>query len=221
MKLSYYGNPWIGMFIKTNDEFTMLPIDSMEKIEKVVEETFKTEIIKTSIADSNLLGVYVVMNSNGIILPNIINEKEISSFEKLGINVLISKEKNNANGNNVVANDKGGIVNPHLDRLEVKKMEDTLGIELLPMTIAGFSTVGSACLATDSGFFSHFKTSEGEMEKLKDIFKVYGNKGTLNMGTGFVSYGIIVNKNGYIAGEDSSAFEIGRAEEALGLIRGN
>ncbi len=221
MRISYYGNPWIGMFIKTNDRFTILPVDSMKKVDDAVAESLKTEIIKTSISDSNLLGIYVAMNSNGVILPNVVTEKEVSQMKKLGLNTYISNDRNNANGNNIAVNDFGGIVNPYVDEKEKKNMEDVLGVELHKMTVAGFSTVGSACMATNSGYFSHFKTSTKEMDEMKDIFKVYGNKGTVNMGTGFVSYGIVVNKNGYLAGDSTSAFEIGRAQEALGLIGGN
>ncbi|MBU0527167.1 MAG: translation initiation factor IF-6 [Candidatus Micrarchaeota archaeon] len=219
IKTTYFGNPWIGMFIKTNDEFTMLPIDSMKKLETIVEETLKTEIIKVGISDSNLLGVYLAMNSNGIILPNVIAQEETDKIKKSGLNVYVSKDSQNANGNNIAANDKAGIVNPHLDKKEVKKMEDALDVELVPMMIAGHSTVGSTCIATNNGFLTHFKTSSDEMEQLKDILKVRGNKGTINTGTGYVSYGVVVNSHGYVAGEATTAFELGRVEEALGLIK--
>lgn len=218
-KTAYFGNPWIGMFIKTNDEFTMLPVDSMKKLEGIVEDNLKTEIIRTSIADSNLLGIYIAMNSNGVILPNVVEDRELEGLRKKGLNVHVSKDKNNANGNNIAVNDKGGIVNPALGKKETKAMEDVLGVELVPMTVAGYGTVGSSCIATNTGFLSHFKTSEQEMEKLGEVLKVYGSKGTVNTGTGFVTYGIVVNKNGYIAGENTTAYELGRLEEALGLIK--
>lgn len=218
-KTAYFGNPWIGMFIKTNDEVTMLPVDSMDKLDAIVKENLGTEIVKASIADSNLLGIYVAMNSNGLVVPNIIEERELSAIRKSGLNVHVSKERNNANGNNIAVNDKGGIVNPNCEKAEIKEMEDVLGVELVQKSIAGYSTVGSACIATNTGFLAHFKSSEDEMKELKDVFRVYGNKGTVNTGTGFVSYGVVVNKNGYVAGENTTAFELGRVEEALGLIR--
>lgn len=218
-KTAYFGNPWIGMFIKSNDEFTMLPVDSMKKIEDAVQDALKTEIIRTAVAGSNLLGVYLSMNSNGIVVPTVTEKRELEAIVKSGLNTYVSKERHNANGNNIVANDKGGIVNPHLSKKEVKKMEDALGVELIPMSIAGYSTVGSCCVATNEGFLCHFKATPDEMESLKDALKVTGSKGTVNTGTGFVSYGVVVNKNGYIAGENTTAFELGRVEEALGLIR--
>ncbi len=218
-KTAYFGNPWIGMFIKTNDEYTMLPVDSMKKLEDAVQDALKTEIIKTSIADSNLLGVYLSMNSKGIVVPTVTEKKELEAIKKSGLNIYVSKDKHNANGNNIVVNDKGGIVNPHLSKTEVKKMEDALGIELIPMSISGFTTVGSSCVATNEGFLCHFKATPDEIEQMKDAFKVSGSKGTVNTGTGFVSYGVVVNKKGYIAGEDTTAYELGRVEEAFGLIR--
>lgn len=218
-KITYYGSSWIGMFVKTNDSVTMLPIDSMKKVDEAVQESLKTEIIKLGMSDSNLLGVYVAMNSNGVILPNIAREEEIALVKKAGLNVYVSKDKHNANGNNIAVNDKGGVINPNIEPHEAKAMSDVLGVELVPMGIAGYTTVGSACIATNGGFLANYKANEKELADLKDALKVYGNRGTINTGTGFVSYGAIVNKNGYIIGEDTTPFEVGRLEEALGLIR--
>ena len=218
-KTSYFGNPWIGMFIKTNDDLTVLPLDSMKKIEDAVTESLQTKIVKVGMSDSNLLGVYVAMNSNGIILPNIATEKEVELIRKTGINVYVSNAKHNAHGNNIAVNDKGGIINPNVEPHEAKKIEEVLGVEIVPMTVAGITTIGSACIATNTGFLVHYKSNDDELNRIKDVLKVQGNKGTVNTGTGFVSYGAIVNKNGYVVGEDTTAFEVGRLEEALGLIK--
>jgi len=219
MKTSYFGNPWIGMFIKTNDDVSVLPIDSMKKMEDMVEQRLKTRIIKIGMADSNLLGVYIAMNSNGIILPNIVQQKELELMKSTGLNVYVSKDNNNANGNNIAVNDKGGIINPHIEPHEARAIGNALGVELVPMSVADYTTVGSACIATNTGFLAHYKSTIEDMDKLRDALKVQGSKGTMNTGTGFVAYGAVVNKNGYVVGEDTTAFEIGRLEEALGLIR--
>lgn len=218
-RTAYFGNPWIGMFIKTNDSVTMLPIDSMKKVEDAVAHSLRTEIVKVGMGDSNLLGVYMAMNSNGVVLPNITTKEEVALIRKSGLNAHISEARDNAHGNNVAVNDKGGVINPHIPRAEAKAMEDVLGVELVPMKVAGYATVGSACIATNTGFLAHYACSEHDLKDLKGALKVDGNKGTVNTGTGFVSYGAVVNRNGYIVGEKTTAFEIGRLEEALGLIR--
>lgn len=219
MKAAYFGNPWIGMFIRTNDSTTLVPIDSMDKFENAARESLKTETIRMAISDSNLLGIYVAMNSTGIILPSIVSEREVELVKKSGLNVHVSNERHNAHGNNIALNDKGGIINPHVEPSEARRMSDCLGVELVPMSVAGFTTVGSAVLATNEGFLAHFKASDDEIAALGEALKVQGKKGTVNMGTGFVAFGAAVNKNGYMVGEDTTPFEIGRLEEALGLIR--
>ena len=78
--------------------------------------------------------------------------------------------------------------------------------------------MGSSVLATNRGFFAHFGTKEDEMKKLKKIFGVDGERGSVNLGAGFVALGVLANEKGYVAGEASTAFEMGRAEKALGFI---
>lgn len=215
---TYFGNPWIGLFAATNNEITLVPIDFSEKIADIFQQNLKTQIIRTTIGETNLHGLYVAMNSNGIILPNIITEAELSSLKKVFHNVYVSQDKQNAHGNNIVVNDKGGMINCNVSTEEKKKIQDTLGVELVEMRIAGYPTVGSSCIATNNGFLAHYAVSEDDIAKIKSILKVPGSKGTVNLGTGFVSLGVIANNKGYVAGEKTTAFEMGRVEDGLGFL---
>lgn len=216
---AYFGNPWIGMFIKTNDEKTFIPRDTHQKLADKIPENLKTDVVPLSIGDSNLLGIYIAMNSNGAILPGIASTEEASVVKKAGLNVYVSDDRNNAHGNNIVVNDKGGLVNEHIDRQQLRHMEDTLGVELFEGKIANYLTVGSACTAGNNGFLAHFAASETELANTKKQLKVDGSKGSINMGVGFIAYGVVQNNHGYIAGEKSSVFELGRVEEALGYLK--
>jgi len=215
---SYFGNPWLGLFIATNDEKSLIPLDSNEKFISSIEENLKTEITKISFGDSNLVGIYARMNSNGIIIPNIILDKEMEILKTLGISIYKSNDIHNANGNNIVVNDNGGIINPRVSEKERRNMENTLGVELVPMVLAGYHTIGSVCVATNKGFLAHYSMKEEEMKEIERILKVKGDKGTVNVGAGFVSLGVIANSHGYIAGETTSVYELGRIEESLGFI---
>lgn len=216
-RCDYFGNEWVGMFIKTNDTHTVLPVDSLEKL---VEKTeyLETEPVKIAVGESNLLGVYVAMNNNGVVLPNVSSKQEADKFKKLGLNVYKSKSRHNAHGNNIAVNDRGGIINADVSKTEKKKMEDVLGVELVPMKIGEYSTVGSSCIATNNGFLVHYRATNDNIKELKDIFKTGGDRGTVNTGVGFVSYGVVANTKGFIAGSKTSAFEMGRVMEALELI---
>ncbi len=219
MRITYFGNSWLGMFVVCNNDYALIPLDASERFENAISSALGVEVIKTTLASSNLLGIYAAMNSSGMVVSSLVEESELAALKQTGLNIHISPSLHNAHGNNIAVNDKGGVVNPHLPKEEVKRMEDVLGVELVPMHIAGYSALGSCCIATNKGFFVHFKAGEEEVEKLKNAFGVYGNKGTLNMGSGFVGKCALANDRGYVVGEASSPFEIGRLEESLDLIR--
>ena len=82
----------------------------------------------------------------------------------------------NAHGNNIVVNDKGGIISDRITREETLRMQDTLGVDLVQIQIAGYHTVGSCCIATNKGFLTHFKTSEEEFSAIESALKVRGSK---------------------------------------------
>lgn len=218
LKISYYGSPFLGIFFKANNSLILAPIDAQEKDVKAIENTLKVDTIKLLVAGSNLIGAYTVMNNNGIILPNLVRENEISILKKAGLNVLVSSELLNAHGNNICANDKGGIINPRINPEKRKKIEDTLGIELVPLSIAEYTTVGSACIASNNGFLVHYSASKDEIKKLEDALKVKGDKGTLNNGVGFVGIGIVLNDRSFVVGETTTGFEMGKVQNTLDYL---
>lgn len=218
MLCDYYGNPWIGLFVRTNDQVTIVPKDSLEKFCDVLDNSLKTEIIRSSIAGSNLLGLYSVMNNKGMVVPSNTEPDEIALLKNHGLNVYSSKEKLNAHGNNLAVNDKKGIVSARVNHIEKRNIEDHLGIELFEVTVAGHYTVGSACALTNKGFLVHYGATNSEFERVSKYLGLAGEKGSVNMGVGFVSLGILANVNGYVVGSQTSGFEVGKIHSALGFL---
>lgn len=217
-KTSYFGSSWLGLYLKGNNEYTLVPVDTMDKVLDSIRINLKTEPCKVVISNSNLIGPYIAVNSNGAILPNVCSDEEVANIKKLGLNVYRSDERNNAHGNNICVNDKGGAINPYVHPEEKKKMEDVLGVELIAGSVAKYTTVGSCVLANNRGFVAHFSSSDADIKMLETALKVKGMKGTINTGTGFVAVGAITNDNGYVVGENTTAYEMGRIEDALSFI---
>ncbi len=217
-RASYFGNSFLGIFASTNNTHTLFPDEAPSTFVVKVCDALGTKEVRCSIGESNLDGVYVAMNSRGIILPYFSRKVAEKIGEATGLEVYASKEKMNAHGNNICANDKGGIINEHIHSAERKNMEDCLGVELVPMHLGPFTTVGSMCIANNRGFLAHYVATEEELKELGGIFKVEGMKGTANTGTGFVGVCMLANDRGYIVGDATTAFEMGRVEEALGFL---
>jgi translation initiation factor 6 len=218
-RAAYFGNPFIGLFFRTNGKFTLFPNDTPGKVVEAVCESLGTSPVVTNIEGTNLNGLYIAMNANGMIVPKFVTPEEQNRLEKeTGIAVYASKEKLNAHGNNIALNDMGGIISPRVKEIEKTAMEECLGIELIPMEIATFTAVGSCCVANNKGFLVHYAASEKEILEMGKALKVKGMPGSVNLGNGFVRVGILATDKGYFAGDKTSAFELGRVEEALGFL---
>jgi translation initiation factor 6 len=60
--------------------------------------------------------------------------------------------------------------------------------------------------------------SETELAVLDDLFGLPVDVGTVNFGSPLIGSGLLANSKGYIAGEETSAPEMGRIEDALGFL---
>jgi len=213
-KCAQERNSFIGLFGRTNDSHTLIAKNAQPSFLKACS-VLKTTIVNVSIGSSNLIGIYAAMNSNGVILSSVAEEEELKELKGLGLNVYRCMDKRNAVGNNIAANDKGGIINKKIEGKERKKISDCLGVPLEKFSIAGYETVGSACVVTNRGFIAHNDSTDEEVAALESIFGVKGTTGTVNMGSPFPSIGLIANGSGYVVGEKTSGFEMGRIEEGL------
>jgi len=222
-KVDYFGNSSISLFFKANDLFAFSPLAVSDKLKSVIEERLNINLTQIGVDGSDLVGLYTAMNSHGIIASNVFQEKEIAVLRSVAkdydVNVHVSRDVNNANGNNICVNDNGGIINPDISHSEARKMSDVLGVELVPMDIAGYKTVGSMCIATNKGFVCHNDVAPEKIKELERIFKVGGINSTINFGVPFVGTGILANSYGYVVGSESTGVEIQRVEEGLDLVR--
>lgn len=217
MKSAYHGNQYIGLFGKANDRVAFLPNDVNKELLYSLRERTGVEIVKTSILESNLIGIYMALGDDVAVVPeNILPfEEEILSQY---VDVLKIKGRFNAWGNNIIIG-KSIIVNPRMRNEEAKAVEDALGKEVFRKSIAGYSTVGSLVCRNSRGFVIHYKASDEELRFVETALGVKGTRASVNMGNGFVSIGMIANSNGYVVGEGTTGVEIARIEEGLGYLR--
>ncbi len=218
LKISYFGNPYIGMYIRANDKIALVPIDAEDKFCEIVNKTLEVDVLKVKIYDSYLVGLYSAMNNNGIILPHICYDSEIKKLEKeLDINITRIETNHTAIGNIIACNDKGAIVSDEIEKYNLKKIEDGLGVEVIPMKISNYHTLGSMCVANNKGFLVYNDIEDEEMEELEKIFKTDGINTTVNFGFQFPSYGVVTNNKDCVVGEKTTGIEVMRIQRGLGF----
>ncbi len=208
-KYDIYRSPNVGIYAKCNDSFVFIPNGfAITKVENLCE-FLKTDHVFASVANTRLLGVLMVMNNNGILLPRNSLEEEVVHLKKsTGLNVDILDTKHTAIGNLICANDKGGIMSPLIPSEYVKKVEDVLGIEVIRKKVAGYYQSGAMTKANSHGGVIHPATEEEDIRVISQILGVELEPATINGGSPFVSSGILANNKSMVVGSLTNGPEL-------------
>ena len=216
LKRNINGNSYVGAFSSSSEDITLISRGVSTKDESIIRETLGTDIFRISVSGSNLVGIYTVLNSNGILFPEMTYTEELKELnhlkDKLRIGTL--KSDMNALGNNILANDKIAIINPNFQRAEAEVIADVLDVEIIRMAVGGYETVGANNILTNNGMVLNNFASDSEIEEAKSLADNV-SQSTANLGSVFIGLASVANTKGLMVGEDTTGFELARMEEGL------
>ena len=209
IKYDVYSGPNIGIFTSVNDKFVFVPNGFAKTKAENLAHYLQTEYLMTPVANTRLLGILMVLNNHGMLLPRTSSPEEITNLRKCtDLNVKLLDTKYNALGNLISVNDKGGIVSPVIEKEYIKEIEDVLDIEIIQKKIAGFYQVGAVMKANNIGGVIHPETEEEDVKQISNVLGVSIELGTINGGTPFVSSGMLANNNTIVVGNLTTGPEI-------------
>ena len=119
-RIDLTGNPNLGVYISVNEDFAIVPLNLPDDMVNILKEALEVEVIKTSIAGSNLAGALTAGNSNGFLVSPYTDDREINNLKSVGLNVAKLEDKYTAVGNIVAVNDTAAIVSPFISENSVK-----------------------------------------------------------------------------------------------------
>lgn len=215
--ITFDGDPNIGVFARVLGDIVVIPPESPADFKAAVREALDAEIIETTIQGSTIIGSLVAGNSRGVVVSGLATEEEVDRLAEHR-EVLLLNECMNAAGNVIMANDSFAAVHPDMPADMGRAIAEFLGCELVFLTLGGIRTVGMAGVATNKGVIVHPRATAQELSRLEAVAKVPVGTGTINMGSGLVGTGLLVNERGYIAGNATSGFELGRVEDVFGFL---
>jgi translation initiation factor 6 len=217
---SIVGSASIGVYSLANDRFAVIPQMVPRKKAETTAGLLKVQLVHTSISGSVLAGAFACANSNGILLPNSVQEEELAIIKTaFDGNIKVMETKKTAYGNLVLANDSGAVVDPRFKEREVRQIAETLGVDAVAAEIAGLPYVGSLAMATNRGVLAHPLLKDDEKRILEDVFKVPVDVGTVNCGIPYVGTGLIGNSHAAVAGSLTTGPEIFIIGNALDVVQ--
>jgi translation initiation factor 6 len=209
-KMDFKGIPFIGAFGCCLDPVTMI-MPNLGKKAVEVQNVLKTPVIETTIGKSGLLGIFATGNSSSVVVPYFLEDQEKSLIEE-HIKVSVYPGKHTAIGNLVLANDKGCIISPLLDR---KFFQDVLDNEVVCSTLGGYQTVGSVGVVTNRAGMFHPDLSDEDIEFVEELLHISCARATANKGVGYMRVCLLANSQGAIVGRQTTGPELVHIEDIL------
>jgi translation initiation factor 6 len=214
---SFAGDPNIGVFARVAGDIAVIPPESTDEFRNALKEALTVELVETTIQGSSIIGSLVAGNSRGLIVSGLATDEELAVLKRHR-KVMLLCETMNAAGNVIMANDTFAAVHPDLPVDIAAAIGEFLGVVVIHLTLGGVRTTGMAGVATNKGVIVHPRATAQEISRLEAVAKVPVGTGTINMGSGLVGTGLLANDTGYIAGNATSGFELGRVEDVFGFL---
>jgi len=209
IKYDVYSGPNIGIFTSVNDKFVFIPNGFAKTKAENLARYLQTEYLMTPVANTRLLGILMVLNNHGILLPKTSSPEDIANLRKCtDLNVKILDTKYNALGNLICVNDKGGVISPIIEKEFIKEIEDVLDIEVIQKKVAGYHQVGAVMEANNLGGIIHPEADEEDIKNFSNVLGVNIEPATINGGIPFVSSGMLANSNAVVVGNLTNGPEI-------------
>ncbi len=216
VQLSIRGNPMIGLYVRATEEFAVVGVRDKAVIE-VIRDELNVDVVATTVAGSELVGAMVAANFNGILVCKHALSKELELMSKVA-DVYVVETDMTCLGNVICANDRGAIIHPEADGEIERAVAEKLGVEVVRGTVGGIKTVGMAAAVTNRGGLLHPNANDWEVRKIERVLGIETEKGTVNFGQDMVGAGVVANSKGYVVGDDTTGFELGVLEQALGFV---
>jgi len=215
--ITFAGDPNIGVFARVLGDIAIIPPESPEEFKTAIRNALDVTLVETTIQGSTIIGSLVAGNSRGVVVSGLATEEEIDTLAQHR-EVLLLNESMNAAGNVIMANDTFAAVHEDMPADLAKAIGEFLGVEVIHLILGGVKTVGMAGVATNKGVIVHPRATERQIAMLEEVSKVPVGTGSINMGGVLVGTGLLVNEKGYLAGNATSGFELGRIEDVFGFL---
>ncbi|MCX8146913.1 MAG: translation initiation factor IF-6 [Candidatus Woesearchaeota archaeon] len=215
---SFHNNPHIGLYMFVTNEYCLLGYNIKRRLKEQIEDVLKVPVYHQLIYGTPFAGIFCAGNSKKLLLPHIVYDDELKQIERLNIDYEIIKTRLTALGNNILCNNNGCMVNPDFEEDAKGKISKALGIKVHTGRIADLKTVGSLAVMNSAYCICHTNTTEKEIKRIKEIFKVECETGTVNMANPYLRSGVACNDHGVIIGDHSGGPEVVHIEQSLGYL---
>eukprot|EP00917_Polyrhabdina_sp_WS-2016_P005389 GHVP01012104.1.p1 GENE.GHVP01012104.1~~GHVP01012104.1.p1 ORF type:complete len:256 (-),score=32.88 GHVP01012104.1:562-1329(-) len=220
LRANFESSSEIGVFAKLTNSYCLTARNTAVNFYSVFEANLKDHVpvVQCTIGGCRVIGRCTVGNRRGLLVPLITTDDELQHLRNsLPDNVKVQRveERLSALGNCIACNDYVALVHPDIDKETEEIIQDVLGVDTFPTTIAKNVLVGSYSYLTNRGGICHVMTPMDELEELSSLVQVPLTVGTVNRGSDVIGAGLVANDWAAFCGYETTATELRVVEQIL------
>jgi len=131
-KLAFEGDPNVGLHGVATDRFCLIGKSVRRKYIQQIEDALKVPVIQANVYGTGLVGIFVAANSQNVLIPSIIFERERKELEKaladFGVKITTIKTEHTALGNNILLSDRVCISSTVFPKEQIDQIKKVLRI---------------------------------------------------------------------------------------------
>ncbi len=211
------GSPYLGVYVRAGERVAVVPPSTSGPLERDLARLLGVEIVRTTVADSEVVGALLAANGHGVVVGDELDDRERTALERVGP-IRIVRHRQNAMGNNILANDRGAMVHPEFSDAALEEIGSALGVPARRGTLAGLGTVGMAGVATNRGAIVHPRATDREVKSAEEALGVPVHRSTANFGVPIVGACLVANSRAFLVGRPTTPVEIVHLQDGLGIF---
>ncbi len=211
------GSPYLGVYLRAGESAVVAAPMIPNSIVRELERQLSVRAVRTTVAGTEIVGAMSVMNSHGVIVSADTDDEEIAVLRTIAP-VLRLRTRQNAVGNNILANDHGAVVHPEFSDDAIARISAALHVPAHRGTVAGLGTVSMAALATNKGAVIHPRATPTEAELIEKVLEVPVHRSTANFGVPIVGACLVANSKSFVVGRPTTPVEIVHLQEGLDIF---
>jgi len=220
VRVQFENSSEVGCYATLTNSYCLIADGGSENFSSVFESELADTIrvVRSSIAESKVVGKLTVGNRKGLLVPNTTTDQELQHIRNsLPENVSLQRiqERIDSLSNVIACNDYVALVHPDSDSETKEIISDVLGVEVFPQTVGGLGLVGTYCTISNKGGLIHPETTVSDLDELSSLLQLPLVAGTVNCGSNQISSGLVVNDWAAFAGLSSSSSELSVIEEVF------
>ena len=207
--LNIFGDPAIGLYLTSNDDYTLVPPGLPEEAKRIIESTLGTTLVETTAGGYKILGAFAILGDSYLLASSIFSDEELNHLrQELDMAIYVVDSKVNVIANTILLHGSKALISYLYSAQLEEQLRRLLGVDVERVRLGPVDIFAQYLVPLDDKLLSAPIYSK---EEAKFFAQRLGLQRivhtTVNRGSIFLRSGMVHNSRGLLLGDLTTPVE--------------